>query len=109
MPQDVFRDASDNILPLFTVKTIAYLWQGAPCIHLLGAAQARQYKPNTMAICCSCNEALLFRQHLLLQYHLRTIINSKLKQENIIFSLYTNACKGVPICLLVAFKTVVVK
>lgn len=60
MPQDVVRDTSDNILPHLTVKTISYLWQGATCIHLLGEAQARQYEPNTMAVCSSCNEALLF-------------------------------------------------
>lgn len=87
MPQDVFRDTSDNILLHFTVKTISYFWQGAACIHLLGAAQqrARQYEPNRMAVCCRCNEALLFWPHLLLQYHSRTTIDSKLKQENIFF------------------------
>lgn len=36
IPQVVFRDIADNILPDFTVKAVSDLWQDATCIHSLG-------------------------------------------------------------------------
>lgn len=36
IPQVVFRDTADNILPDFTVKAVSDLWQDATCIHSLG-------------------------------------------------------------------------
>lgn len=56
IPQDVFRDTADNILPDFTIKTISYLWQDATHVHPLGILQHEQGNTN---LCCSCNEALI--------------------------------------------------
>lgn len=65
IPQVVFRDIADNILPDFIVKAVSYLWQDTTCIHSpcththTPHEQGKKQNPNKMAVFCSCNQTLL--------------------------------------------------
>jgi len=61
-----------------------------------------------MAVCCSCNEALI-KSTFIAQVAPKNYYKLQTETRKHLFAQYTNKCKGVPICLLVAFKIVVIK